>query len=92
MGEREVKTFWMTKYALSGGIQEVRGEIHIADERYATIRMPGSQFPSGYKIGTDVFYTEAEAISNAEERRKLKILSLKKQIAKLEKLKFEGAW
>lgn len=85
---------WITKYALTDGICEVEGEIydyphHIG--RYFKVT-------GGYRVDDNwqvYFYydswheTKASAIEKAESMRTKKIESLKKQIAKLEKLRFE---
>ena len=44
---------------------------------------------SYFKIGIAAFFNEHDAIQNAEQKRIKKIESLRKQIDKLEKLKFE---
>ena len=43
---------------------------------------------SFYYIGRDVFTEKSEALKKAEDMRKKKIASLRKQIDKLEKLSF----
>lgn len=90
MAEKEIKTFWLTKYALSDGILEVEGEVGDgSSEGYAWAKLNANSYPSIFKIGTAAFSNKSDAIINAIERRDKKIASLKKQIAKLEKLKFE---
>lgn len=42
-----------------------------------------------FKIGRDAFADRAEAVAAAETKRLKKIASLKKQLAKLEALRFE---
>ena len=77
---------WTTKYALTAGI--VRTQAKISD-RFAHVP-PGS---AGHQI--DGFYhgegrewcrTEAEALARAEQMRQDRIVSLHRQIAKLEKM------
>lgn len=80
------RTYYLTKYALGGGIKAVPGKPSMIDPRYIDLDGYGAY----YLLGSGVFETEAEAIANAEARRIKKIASLKKQIAKLEKMKFEG--
>jgi hypothetical protein len=86
---------WITKYALTTGIFEVNGE-PIQDG--ATIKYrrasSSSSFRSGfilpeYAHGKDFHETPELAILRANEMRVAKIASLKKQIAKLEKMTFE---
>lgn len=74
-------TIWVTKYALTKGIQK-HDDCRISDY---TPKM-------AYRAGTNsmIYYhdnewhrTEAEAIARAEEMRLAKVASLEKQIAKL---------
>jgi hypothetical protein len=80
-----IKTMFNAKYALSGGITE--GE-------YRPSGTPGwwtkttSRFHDSFKMGASVFETYEEAVQAANVARAKKIASLKKQIAKLEKLEF----
>lgn len=74
--------FYVTKYALSGGIQRVTGKL-TNDGQYVTYE------PHGFaRYGRDAFINSMEAQADAEKRRVAKIASLRKQIAKLEKLTF----
>lgn len=82
------KTYYLTKYALTEGIKEVAcarppsgyGYLHPENNLMA------------YKAGRDIFESKADALKRAEAMRIKKIASLRKQIAKLEKLSFgEGA-
>lgn len=77
-----MQTYWITKYALSGGISSTsNGEV-----RGGYLRLKGDW--TSYMIGRDAFDNEADAKADAETRRIKKIESLKKQIAKLEKRTF----
>ena len=73
---------YITKYALTRGILETDG---------ATVEgipsMAETNF--GYFHGDDWHETKEEAIKRAEEMRTKKIASLRKQIEKLEALKFD---
>lgn len=77
-------TMWLSRYALSDGIREFT---------------PSTSGSEGYvyegwtihKVGVDCHATKEAAIADAERRRVKKIASLRKQIAKLEALKFEVA-
>ncbi len=77
--------FWITKYALSDGIQK-QGSGNVNEYDGKKWVSYGSY--SILKIGRDAFSNEADAKADAEVRRQKKIASLKKQIAKLEKLTF----
>jgi hypothetical protein len=80
-----IKTLFNAMYALGSGITE--GE-------YRPSGTPGwwmkttSRFYDSFKMGTSVFETREEAVQAANAMRAKKIASLKKQIAKLEKLEF----
>lgn len=78
---------WISKYALSGGIQEVMSCKQVDDEKH--IRVEGTW--KGYTLGRDIHLTHADAVKAAEAARIKKIELLRKQIAKLEKLTFEVA-
>ncbi len=78
------KTAWVTKHALTSGIQKHTGRYSKNQDRL----MVNNYCESFNKLGKDFHFTKKEAIARAEEMRKKKIASLKKQIAKLEKLKF----
>lgn len=82
-------TYWITKYCLSGKITSIEAE----PESYGSgqselwVRTSGYSWTS-FKVGRDAFDNEADAKADAEARRQKKIASLRKQIAKLEKLQF----
>lgn len=77
---------YITKYALSTGIEKVDTELYKSaiDNRYY-VQIAYNK----YYIGIDAFTIESQAIEKAEEMRVKKIASLKKQIEKLEKLNFK---
>ena len=78
---------FMTKYALSEGIKEVKESTAYAGHYVDGVtRLCG--YLSSYRFGTDVFKTHKEAVLNAELRREKKIISLKRSIANLEKMVF----
>lgn len=81
------KIAYVTKYALSGGIG--RYEIERVDPSgYAKVLMPES-FSGWDTLGASHWHSTPEAaLARAETMRVAKIASLKKQIAKLEKLEF----
>ena len=74
---------YVTKYALSTGIEEVHAEV---SENYPTL-LHLSSFH--YAHAGEWFTSRDEAIADAESRRVRKIASLKRQIAKLEGLRFD---
>ena len=77
---------WITKYALTKGILEIEC-VKIGD---AGVREVGNSFPTYYHgEGNEWHRTKESAIKKAEEMRQKKIESLKKQIEKLEKMRFE---
>ena len=75
---------WITKYALSDGVAEYEAEIR-GGSAY-----PGSPFMSftGFVMGKDAHETREAAMAVAEKMRVQKIASVKKQLAKLENLRF----
>lgn len=76
---------WITKYALSGGIKEHEAEIRDG------VAYPGEPFMSftGFRLGKDAHQTIEAAIAVAEKMRAQKIESVKKQLAKLESMRFK---
>lgn len=86
--KEENVTAWITKYALTDGVIKVSGKVnHEISSRMFTYRLPGD-FSDTYVHGNDWHRTEHEALDRAEKMRAKKIASLKKQIAKLEAMKF----
>lgn len=75
---------WITKYALTTGIQEVDGEIF----GRKAIRYPCPPRGVSYAHGTDWHWTHEDALARAELMRDRKILSMKKRIAELERMEF----
>lgn len=82
-------SYFITKYALSTGIIEVR-EVDFKLVREGRIygRISEKHFVQGF-AACDWTYSMVSAIEQADAKRVAKIASLKKSIAKLEKLKFE---
>lgn len=82
---------YVTKYALTKGIQErVMNVVKLDfDDNIYYARALESFDWTSFRIGTEAFLTKEEAIKKAEKMRIRKIKSLKKQIEKLDKLKFE---
>lgn len=75
---------WITKYALTEGIQcrEVEGSAHDM-----VMDRSGNHPMFFHKVGREFHFTPESALHRAEEMRHKKIESLKKQIKKLEALK-----
>jgi hypothetical protein len=77
---------YITKYALTNGIFKTDGEIN---ENYPSMfSLPGTHH-SFFNEGKEWHRTLEGAVARAEEMRVKKIASLKKQIAKLEKMTFD---
>lgn len=76
---------YVTKYALTAGIKEHDAEI---DGAMAIVRPIGTAWMTSYFHGNDWHMTANEASIRAEEMRIAKIASLRKQISKLEAVKF----
>lgn len=79
---------WITKYALSEGIREVDGEV----TRDFPEILSSKDYPYGYLHGEGKEWhrTRKSAYARADKMRLEKIVSLKKQIAKLEALDFSA--
>ncbi len=74
---------YITKYCLTDGIQEMDGEVSKEWPKYFVTTNPKLFLPNCWHT------TREAAVAQAEQMRIKKIASLKKQIARLEKLKFE---
>jgi len=74
----------VTKYALTAGVQLVEGE---ASDGMLTYRTGKGRFMQFAHKG-EWFDSEAGALARAEEMRIRKIVSLQKQMARLESLTF----
>lgn len=77
-----METVWITKHAISAGIEEV--EVLSRDGKYVTVRR--ENYSNGWDLlgKGDWASTKEEAMRVAEEMRKKKLDSLRKQIDKLE--------
>ena len=78
---------WITKYALSSGIEHI--DVLQSESHPDMVTDVLHRHRSFHEEGRDWHRTEAAAIAEAEKMRVAKIASLKKQIAKLEKLSFK---
>ena len=77
---------WITKYAMTSRIKEIECE----DCENGAVKETENPFPTFYHDeGKEWHRTKESAIQKAEEMRHKKIASLKKQIEKLEEMRFE---
>lgn len=77
---RETKRVYITKYALTAGIEVRNAEV-------SEYGLWVKELHRHFHLGTDAFESQDEALLDAEMRRRKKIEGLQKQISKLEKLK-----
>ena len=85
---------WITKCALTQGIEEIDSnqvkEFEMQDTGYLCFRRSGKySYTVEIYSQKDWYKTKESAIQKAEEMRQKKIASLKKQIEKLERMRFE---
>lgn len=86
MEDEHIKA-WVTKYALTSGISCVEGTVcHGSSGRMLRYTRPGCI--QEYAHGDDWHRTPEAALARAEEMRRAKIVSLKKNMSKLETLTF----
>jgi hypothetical protein len=78
---------WITKYALTGGIREVEGEVSTGSDSMLVVHTPGT-FHSQYFHGADWHTSRDAAVRQAEKMRQRRIKSLKESLAKMEQLSF----
>lgn len=83
--EKKTIDAWITKYALTQGILKVRAEL-IVGESMIKVKATDPSYFDAYYHGKDWHRSWEEAVSRAEQMRIDKITSLKKQLAKLEKM------
>ena len=79
-------TVWITKYALTVGIECVQA--HVCKDVSTSMIVYTNGTYSNYAHGKDWHRTKDEAIYRAEMMKEAKIASLKKKIANLEKMQF----
>jgi hypothetical protein len=79
---------FITKYALTDGIQERDGVLD-EDGKYFSVQSRQFGWSDALPKDKDAFDSKDKAIANANKRRDKKIVSLKKQIEKLQQLRFE---
>lgn len=79
---------WITKYALTQGIFEIDATV-CTDVSNDMIKQVGVSYPTTYHgEGKEWHRTKESAIKKAKEMKEVKIKSVKKQLTKLENLKF----
>lgn len=78
---------WITKYALTKGI--IESEAKLTSKDSVSVMEFDPNLPMHWFYKGDWHRTKEEAVKRAEEMRKKKIESLKKQIKKLEEMRFE---
>ena len=79
---------FITKYALTDGIQEREGELEDGG-KFAAVKSRGFSWNDHYPIGKEAFIVRSDAVSDADARRLKKIKSLQSQIKKLETMRFQ---
>lgn len=87
--EREIFKAWVTKYALTEGIEFVEAEL-CANISETMISYGSNGYSAQHAHAKDWHRTPEAALARAEEMRKAKIYSVKKRLAKLENMKFEA--
>lgn len=80
---------WITKYALTKGIREQNTDedYREGDKRIRTVER--GRWSYRLDVGDEVFLTREAAVVAANAARIRKLASLRKQLAKFEKLRFE---
>lgn len=83
---------YVTKYALTAGICEMDAEIKPCEwstkKKFSAYGQLSTNVYKTSYYNDDFYLTREEAIVDAESRRQRRITQLKKQLTKLEKLKF----
>lgn len=87
MAEERIRV-WITKYALTEGIQLVDAEWSPAFPSMVSYGGEGLCRQNAHGEGNDWHRTPKAAVRRAEEMRRKKIASLRKQIVKLEAMTF----
>jgi len=82
-------TVWITKYALTKGIIEAEAKKTSYDSVLINIKGLDLKLPTNWFYQGDWHTTKEAAIVKAEEMRQKKIKNLRKQLEKLEEIRFE---
>ena len=80
---------WITKYALTDGIIEAESDEKTQTKKKLFAFWNNDEFGCFYPQKEEVFFDKQSAIKKAEEMCQKKIESLKRQIKKLEEMRFE---
>ena len=83
-----IQKVFITKYALTSGIEEIEMEVKLNDAHFKKSCYGKFKGFSQRFYNDDFHLTKEDALKDAEKKRKKKIESLKKQISKLEQLSF----
>lgn len=88
MRDQTEETFYLVRYALSeGAIAEVRGFESHSSKDWVSVNNNNNW--TSFKLGSDIFRDRNDAVAQIEIMRKKKIVSLQKQIQKLEWMEFK---
>lgn len=92
--DADIRTVYVTKYALTQGIfvHEVRlGPSHESwdDDKPFVYTTGRARMIQQFRLGSDAFFTEDEALVAAEKMRQKKLSSLAKSIEKLRNLEIK---
>jgi hypothetical protein len=86
MEDDEIISVWVSKYALSKGILHMKAE---RSRRFPSLVVnPENRLQTFHEEGREWHLSEADAQTRADAMRQAKIVSLRKQIARLERLDF----
>lgn len=91
MDDKRIGPVWVTKYALSLGIEMYDSARKSDDSSMIAIPRGNGLALYFHGEGREWHRTEAAAITRAKEMQLKRIKSLEQQIAKLKKLRFEAA-
>lgn len=85
-----MKTMYLSKYALSAGIKAVSVDWDDRDTSGdSRPRVKPDGYLDWYTVGKDIHHDRADAVAAAKVMAAKRIVSLRKQIAKLEAMTFE---
>ena len=82
--------YYVTKYCLTDGIQEVEGGIPSSSNLVTVKCKDKIGYNQYFILNKEVFVNFGDACKKAKEMRKRKIKSLEKSLAKMKALKFQS--
>lgn len=85
--QQEKEVIYITKWALTQGI--LKGEVDYKSKMEEHMYVKAKGLIGMLCVRQDAFFTLEEAQAKAEDMRRRKIVSLRKQIAKLEEMKIK---